>query len=126
MVVVRVRGHRQPTPLLPERTPHPDGRMEAELQRVLALLRAVDRTEARLNDIRVQRQGLDAKASRHASRGDAHALSLVRGQADRLREERDALEAELPPLYDEIARRLADLGDDAAYLLPEPARREEP
>jgi hypothetical protein len=33
-----------------------------------------------------------------------------------LREERDALEAELAPLHDEISKRLADLGEDALLL----------
>jgi len=47
------------TPPPPPRKPHPDGRLEAELQRVMALQRQVRRIEARLEDIRVQRRRLD-------------------------------------------------------------------
>jgi hypothetical protein len=111
---------RQPPPQ-PQRTPHPDSRVEAELQRVLSIQRAIGRIERRIEDIRVQRLILEELAARRYNGGSTHIADELARQSGILREERDALEAELPLMHDEIAKRLAELGDDALALYEMPS-----
>jgi predicted nucleic acid-binding Zn-ribbon protein len=114
VVVVRVSWFRKPPPpALPARVPHPDGRVEAELQRVMALQRQVARTEARVGDINRELNLLAQKIRVNYGSSGMHDLTSLSAT---LREERDALEAELAPLHDEISKRLADLGEDALLL----------
>jgi predicted nucleic acid-binding Zn-ribbon protein len=105
---------RKPSPpALPVRVPHPDGRVEAELQRVMAMQRTALRAESRVGDINQELRLLAQKIrANYGSRG-MHDLT---GLSSALREERDALEAGLAPLHDEISKRLADLGEDALLL----------
>jgi hypothetical protein len=101
----------QPPPA--ERKPHPDSRVEAELQRVLALQRAITRTEARLKNVRDAQWRVDEDLREYAGQSPVQDLAK---QAGELRKERADLEASLLPMHEEIARRLADLGDYALYL----------
>jgi predicted nucleic acid-binding Zn-ribbon protein len=105
------RGKPEP----PARDPHPDGRVEVELLRVIGLLRSAARTEARLDDITARLRESDRDRYKFAGRQERRFDDLGR-QADGLREERADLEAQLASLHEEAARRLADLGNDAAYL----------
>jgi hypothetical protein len=105
-----------PPPPAPERTPHPDSRVEAELQRVLSMQRAAERIERRLDDIRGRRSELEDSASRRANSGSSSIAKRLMEQSAELRKERDDLEAQLPAMHDEISRRLAALGEDALML----------
>lgn len=110
---------RQPPPSpAPQRTPHPDSRVEAELQRVLSGQRAARRAEERLRDITRTQHLIDLKRERGVGPGRADHL---RQQARELREERDELERALAALHDEISGRLAALGDDALMLYGPPS-----
>jgi hypothetical protein len=100
---------------LPARDPHPDGRVEAELLRVIGLLRAAARIEARLNDIVALLRAIDQERYRRAGRASGRFRALG-DQAGNLRSERAELEAHLPALHEDAARRLEALGDDATYL----------
>jgi hypothetical protein len=103
----------------PARRPHPDGRVEAELLRVLAQQRAAGRVEARLEDIRAHLGKLDRSRHRAIRGGSAAVASAYAGQSADLQGERTALEKELAALHDDMVERLARLGNDAVYLLPE-------
>jgi hypothetical protein len=105
------RWFRKPPP--PARVPHPDGQVEAELQRVMALQRAGRRRESRVEDINRELRLLAQKIRSSYGSSGIHDLTSLSAT---LREERDALEAELAPLHDEISKRLADLGEDALLL----------
>jgi hypothetical protein len=98
----------------PPRKPHPDGRVEAQLQRVLSLYAAVTRTEDRIGDIRLEQALLDSKI-----RTSAGYYSNVRdavAQAAVLRTERNRLEAVISARHEEAAKLLGELGKDAAFL----------
>jgi seryl-tRNA synthetase len=110
-----------PPPPAPERTPHPDSRVEAELQRVLAAQRAARRAEERLEEIRAQRAKLEDKARRANGHGSHTIASALRSQSRELSEEAAVLESGLPAMYDEISGRLAALGDDALMLYGPPS-----
>lgn len=105
-----------PSRALPGRTPHPDSRVEAELQRILSMQRAAERAERRLEDIRAQRAGLESSAARRNNSGEGAIARHLLSQSEGLRAEAVTLEAGLPALHDEIAVRLADLGEDALML----------
>jgi aminoglycoside phosphotransferase (APT) family kinase protein len=100
---------------VPARVPHPDGRVEAELQRVLSMRRAAGRIETRLGDILRTLREVDADRFRHSGGNEVRAQSLARF-AEELRGERVKLEAELPALQEELSERLAALGGDAILL----------
>lgn len=110
-----------PPPGPPQRKPHPDSRVEAELQRVMSLQRAIGRAERRIEDIRVLRLSLEKRAERRYDSGSAATGDDLARQSASLREERDALEAQLPAMHDEIAKCLAELGDDALALYEMPS-----
>jgi hypothetical protein len=99
----------------PLRQPHPDGGVEAELQRVIGLQRAVARTEARIEDIRRAQVKLDHDI-RSSARDYMVNSSILERQAKVLREEREALEAQVRGTQEEVSRRLAALGTDASLL----------
>jgi seryl-tRNA synthetase len=101
-------------PQAPPRQPHPDGRTEAELQRVLALQRAAQRTEDRIEDIRGEQKRLGTSIRKAA--GSEYTSTDLREQARVLRGERRDLEAQVAWMHAEITRRLAELGDGAVYL----------
>ena len=102
-------------PAVPPRQPHPDGRIEAELQRVIALQRSVQRTEARIEDIRGAQARVDTDVRMSAGDTYMSTSDLVK-QATVLREERRELEERVAAVHDEISRRLTELGDGAVYL----------
>jgi predicted RNase H-like nuclease (RuvC/YqgF family) len=87
--------------------PHPDGRVEAQLQRVLSLYAAIERTEDRIGDIRYEQRALDAKIRLGFQREE---------QAAMLRRERTQLEAFITDKHESVARLMADLGEDATFL----------
>jgi DNA topoisomerase VI subunit B len=109
------RRDKTPPPPPPERIPHPDGRIEAELQRVLALQRSAQRVESRLEAIHARVEDLEATAARKMSGSPSAAHDLL-SMRPMLQAEARALEESLPALHDEIAKRLAGLGDDAVML----------
>lgn len=98
----------------PARQPHPDSRIEAELQRVLALQRAAARTEAVVAGLNSEAAKMDAFARRNAHSYDAAGYSSVR--ARELRNQAAEQEERVSKLHDEIAKRLEALGEDALWL----------
>jgi len=101
------------TPPPSQRSPHPDGRKEAELQRVLSLFAAAARTAARLDTILFTQAEVDR--TRRLDAGYA-GFSDLADLAAELREERTELEDRIAAAHEEIAQRLEKLGDDACYL----------
>lgn len=104
---------------VPPRQPHPDARIEAELQRVISLRRAVARKETLLDkdhrDIGVMRRKL-----RHD--GASGSAPMWAAHAEELQSEAAGLEAEIAKLHDEIAERISRLDDsDLAWLEGSPA-----
>lgn len=99
-----------------EREPHPNGGIEAQLQRVRDLQRAVGRSEARIEDIRRQQDSLDTKRRVRASSMDCDERDIMTAHAKELREERAELEASLRRTHADVAALLAELGPDAVYL----------
>jgi hypothetical protein len=104
---------RSPPPPEPRR-PHPDGRVEAQLQRVLSLYSAVDRTAARIGSITSEQEKLDDKI--RASAGYGVTTGHLHAQARELRAERTRLEAFISARHEEITELLTELGEDAAFL----------
>jgi len=101
-------------PALPARTPHPDSRVESELQRVIAMQRSAGRYEARLKDLTVAQRNADE--SRIESAYDASHARALGEQSEDMRKERAELEDALAALHEAIVSRLAALGDDALML----------
>ena len=105
---------RRAAPAPPPRRPHPDPRVEAELQRIISLRKAIARKEdlaARNHD---QIAALRETVAKHPTWS---------GHLDRqeqivtLLEETGDLDAEVTGLHDEIAKRITALSDtDIAYL----------
>ena len=108
----RKRG-RQPDLSSPRR-PHPDARIEAELQRILSLQKAILRKDELLAADHQQIADLRHTVTRHPTwDGD---LSR-RERIAELLAEADDLEAEVAKLHDDIAARISALSDtDLAYL----------
>jgi hypothetical protein len=100
---------RKPPPQ--QRTPHPDGRKEAELQAVLALFAAARRYADRLETVTWTQAAIDKDR-----RGAVVMEVPLRVQAAELRAERADLEDRIAAAHEEITRRLEKLGDDACYL----------
>jgi chromosome segregation ATPase len=98
----------------PPRLPHPDPRVEAELQRIISLRRALDRREAQLDadtdSVRILRRRLRRDA-------DAGEVPQWQQQIADLREEIERLEAEVAGLHDQVEKRIGTLDDtDLTYL----------
>jgi hypothetical protein len=98
----------------PERSPHPDPRVEAQLQHVLALYASAHRTEERLADIAAEQKLLDQKARAYAD--EPGTSKRLAEQSGRLRAERAELEAFIGQVHEDITSRLVSLGNDALYL----------
>jgi hypothetical protein len=96
------------------REPHPDARVEAQLQHVLSLYRAASRTEDRLADITREQQKLEY--AYRSSGGDR----VYSAQSAQLRSERENLESFISRQHEEITKYLVSLGEDALYLGPVP------
>lgn len=98
----------------PARQPHPDARIEAELQRVLALQRSAARTEAVIDRLNSEAGKMDTYARKHPHLyGSAEGSSA---RAQELRDEAAEQEERVAKLHDEIAKRLEALGEDALWL----------
>jgi hypothetical protein len=103
-----------PPPEPPQRTPHPDSRVESELQRIIAMQRSAARCEARLKDLAVAQRNVDESRIEWAYDA-SHARALAE-QSEDMRNERAELEDALAALHEAIVSRLAALGDDALML----------
>jgi hypothetical protein len=101
-------------PALPARTPHPDSRVESELQRIIAMQHAAARYEARLKDLTMAQRHVDESRTEYAY-DVSHAASLAE-QSEDMRKERAELEDALAALHEAIVSRLAALGGDALML----------
>jgi hypothetical protein len=101
------------------RKPHPDAVIEAELQRIISLRRAVERKEALLGhdaeDLRKIREVMRRNAGSEFNPGR-------KIDTDVLIAEMAALEAEVVKLHDEIAARMSAIHDsDLAWLEGRPS-----
>jgi hypothetical protein len=98
----------------PARKPHPDPRIEAELQRIISLRKTVARKEELLAGDHLQITRMRERLSR---RPTWDAATPVRQQIDGLLAETQTLEREVTQLHDDIAGRIAKLDDtDLAWL----------
>jgi hypothetical protein len=104
-------GKRQPEP---QRRPHPDARIEVQLQRIRSLRLAVERKEELLAETQQQLIDLRDYTARHPGSENHHRrLSLIGTLLDDLKD----LDAEVARLHDDIAGRCDALSDtDLAYL----------
>ena len=102
----------------PVREPHPDPRVETELQRIISLRAAVTRKE----QVATATAGEVAKAEHESARISFHGKTDCASYANRakdLRATADRTETEITQLHDEIAKRIAALNDDdLSYLEP--------
>lgn len=99
-----------------QRRPHPDARIEAEMQRIISLRRAIARKETQLdeNDNNLRRICKEMRINS----GSAHNPERA-AEADNIRSDSASLEAEVAKLHDEIAERIGRLEDtDLAWLDP--------
>lgn len=103
----------------PVRKPHPDARIEAELQRIISLRKAVTRKEELLARDHQQIAGMRERLSR---RPTWDAAKPVKQQIADLLEETQTLELQVAQLHDDIADRIGKLDDtDLAWLEAEPS-----
>jgi predicted nucleic acid-binding Zn-ribbon protein len=101
-------------PSAPDRRPHPDARVEAELQRIVTLRRAVSRQERLIEQNLQQIDALRDKARNNAA---YIAGENAERMAKALVKENSGLETEISNLHDRIDERIAKLTDtDLAYL----------
>jgi predicted nucleic acid-binding Zn-ribbon protein len=107
---------RLPWRTAPRQDRHPDGGVEAQLQRVRDLQRGVRRAEARIEDIRRQQDRLDSRRQRRAESMDFEERASLVAQAAELRAERAELEASVARTHADVAALLAELGPDSVYL----------
>jgi predicted nucleic acid-binding Zn-ribbon protein len=119
----------------PQRTPHPDPRMEAELQKVLMLRRMADGYEEQIGhymDVVDDAQDAIDKAILNHGR-NSESLSYISAKqlqqvteaserrASRAEERISALRGEMRRVHEEIAELIAKLPDtDLAFLEPAP------
>jgi predicted nucleic acid-binding Zn-ribbon protein len=101
----------------PPRQPHPDPRMEARLQRIVALRESA----ARKGDLSRQYAGEIGKLSKgyrnRAFNGYPASAGDLERRLNALQGELRQVEAEIGRIHDEIAARTAELSDtDLAYL----------
>lgn len=90
------------------REPHPDARIEAQLQRILSIRAMIADKEALAAQTRTQIQDLQEKLARHPQWSRAR---YQQDQIERLLEATDALEAEILELHDQIEARLGEISD---------------
>lgn len=105
----------------PQREPHPDPRVEAQLQRVISAQAAIARKNLAA-DAAMQQA---AKAATESGRVSAHGKSncnAYAAQAAALMRSAAMLEEEIAEEHDEIAKIMEGLGDDALFLVPAPVR----
>lgn len=108
---------RRAAPVPAERRPHPDPRVEAELQRIISLRKAIARKEADLDQIQVMVAKLRHDAKNAPNLGSTYGKGGRLEQIRDYQQETEDLEAEVTGLHDEIAKRITALSDtDVAYL----------
>jgi uncharacterized coiled-coil DUF342 family protein len=104
------RSRREPA----ARRPHPDPRVEAELQRILSLRKAITRKEDLAGRNHQQITALRQTVAKHPTWDGTRQRHE---QIDALLNETDDLDGEITELHDEIAKRITALSDtDVAYL----------
>lgn len=103
--------NRQPGP--PQRVPHEDPRVEAQIQQVLSRYAAIRRAGERLEDIRAEQKIVDRKVRRSAGSSFHHQLV---DRARVLYTERLELEAFISNTHHDISQILDAMGDSALYL----------
>lgn len=97
-----------------ERKPHPDARVEVELQRIISLRKVIARKEDLLASDHKQLDALRDTVTRHPT-WDGH--TRRQQQIRTLLDETQVLDAEVAKLHDDIAARVSVLTDtDLAYL----------
>jgi len=96
-----------------KRKPHPDPRVESNLQYILSLYASIERTQQRIDRITGSQSNNESWIRQQAG---YHNVSDLHQQAQELRDERLVLEAFIRAQHEEIVKRLVDLGDDALYL----------
>jgi hypothetical protein len=117
------------------RTPHPDPRVEAELQKILMLRRMADGYEEQIQRhadvVEDAQRAIKGAATRHG-RKKSSATFITAEQVDKVAEisarriaqaedKMTALRGEVRRVHDEIADLMAKLADtDLAFLEPEP------
>lgn len=99
----------------PERKPHPDARVEADLQQIIALRRLADRKQSSLDDLQE-----DIRRCRSLARAEAgyKAGREATAMADKLQDETmPRIEAEVQAMQDQIRKAIEPMNDtDLAYL----------
>jgi hypothetical protein len=93
------------------RSPHPDARIEAELQRIISLRSSLARQEEEAAHATAEA----VRADRHAGRVESHGVPVSHRYAQRAQELRAIAaqaEAEIISIHAEIAKRIAALSDD--------------
>ncbi len=109
-----MRWRKRNKPSVPVRCPHPDAGIEAELQRILALRRAVGRQEQLIEQNLKQIQALRYSAGKVYYRDEGREFGAL---AEGLVAENAGLETVISGLYDRIDERIAKLTvSDLAYL----------
>jgi uncharacterized small protein (DUF1192 family) len=119
---------RRPGRPVPERRPHPDARIEAELQRIISLRATVARKESLIGQYQTEIDKLHAQLRTVSDRNmhgtlyggglKAHVLPLEQ-RVGSLQGEMRNLETEVGQVHDEIGKHIAELNDaDLAYLNP--------
>jgi len=116
-----LRRHREPPP----RKPHPDARIEAELQRIISLRGSAARKEAQIGQYGAEVAKLHDQlrtASSKSMTGNLYGgltanVQPLERRVAALQGEMRKLEAEVGQVHDEIGKRIEQLHDtDLAYL----------
>ena len=95
----------------PPRRPHPDARIEAELQRIISLRSSIARQEEAAAHAAAEAERADREAGRVEKHGTQHADGYAQ-RAQEFRAIAAQAEAEITAMHDKIANRIAALNDD--------------
>jgi len=102
------------------RRPHPDARIEAELQRIISLRSSIARQQEAAAHAAAEAVRADRQAGRVEQHGALHSDRYAQ-RAQELRAIAAQAEAEITSIHEEIAKRIAALGDDdLLWLDPRP------
>lgn len=101
-----------------ERRPHPDPRIEAELQRIISLRRQIGRYEESAATAAREASEADRQSRRVSYHGPQTAAGYV-GRAEDLRKVAAEADEKITALHEEIAKRISALSDeDLLWLDP--------
>lgn len=101
----------------PPREPHPEPRMEARLQRIVALRESAARKEALSRQYAAEIGNLSAAYRNEARSGNLGRAAALETRLKDLQQETRHLEGEIGTIHDQIAERTAELSDtDLSYL----------